>query len=119
MTAACAIHTGVEAAGACSRCGRFVCGACRDAVREGWCVTCASRPEVRLETSRAARVTLTMALVGIAVPVLAILAWRRSNGVGPISEADAPVLQGARWLAISTMVGWVIAISAWLMHDGS
>lgn len=119
MTAECSVHVGVEASGACSRCGRFLCGACRDVVREGWCVTCASRPEARLETSRAARVTLTFALVGIAVPVLSIVAWRRSKGVGPISEADAPVLQGARWLAIATVVGWVIAISAWFVQDGS
>ncbi|MER2560782.1 MAG: hypothetical protein ABTQ32_08690 [Myxococcaceae bacterium] len=117
MTASCSLHAGVEATGACSRCGRFVCGACSDVVRDGWCVTCASRPAARLETSPHARATLTLSLLGVALPVLSVVAWRRSTRAGPISEADAPLLQGARWLAIATLIGWVIATSAWLLQN--
>ncbi len=116
MTAQCSVHAEVEAAGSCSRCGRFVCVACRDAVREGWCVTCASRPEARLETSGAARTALLLAVIGLAFPVLSIVAWRSAARGGPVSEADAPVFQGARWLAITTLIGWVVAISAWLFQ---
>lgn len=116
MTARCSIHPDVDALGSCSRCGRFLCGDCRDLVREGWCVTCAARPEARLETSAGARTALWLAVAGVAVPVLSLFAWRNATRAGPVSEADAPLLQGARWLAITTLVGWIVAFSAWLLQ---
>lgn len=79
-------------------------------------MTCAARPEARLETTAAARTTLLLAVVGIALPVISLITWRRSSRPGPVSDADAPLLQGARWLAITTLVGWIVAFSAWLLQ---
>ena len=116
MTARCSVHADVAAVGSCVRCGRFVCVACRAAVREGWCVTCASRPEVRLEISASARVTLWLALGGLLFPVFSVMAWRRAATAGTPTEADAPVFQGARWLAMTTLLTWAVALSAWLLQ---
>jgi hypothetical protein len=57
-----------------------------------------------------------LAIVGVALPLLSIVAWRRSVRGGPVSEADAPLLQGARWLAITTLVSWVVGFSVWLLQ---
>ncbi len=109
-TARCAVHGEVESTGVCSRCGRFLCLACSDAVHEGWCVACGSRPEARLHISRGARVSLGLAVAGVLLPLLSLVVLWRVMLQGRTTPADAPVVQAARWLAVATLASWAAAI---------
>lgn len=57
-----------------------------------------------------------LAIVGVVLPLLSIIAWRRAAAAGAPTEADAPVFQGARWLSVTTLFAWVVAVSAWLLR---
>ena len=109
-TARCAVHDEVESTGVCSRCGRFLCAACSDAVHEGWCVACGSRPEARLHISRGARLSLGLAVGGVVLPLLSLVALWRVMLPGRTTPADAPVVQAARWLAVATLALWAAVI---------
>lgn len=107
MTARCAVHEDVESTAVCSRCGRFMCASCADGVFEGWCVACASRPEARLHVSSGAWVSLGLAVAGVILPPLALVAlWRTVLLSRRSMPAEAPVLQSARWIAIASLLLW-------------
>lgn len=111
MTARCAVHGEVDSTGVCSRCGRFLCASCSDAVHAGWCVGCASRPEARLHISRSAWVSLGLAIAGVALPPLAIVVlWRVVLLPGRMMPADEPVLQAARWVSVAALTLWAAVI---------
>ena len=110
--ARCAVHAEVESTGVCSRCGRFLCVSCADALHDGWCVTCGSRPEARLHISRGAWTSLGLAVGGVLVPLLAIIVLWRVMLPGRTTPADAPVVQAARWLAVATLASWAALIVA-------
>lgn len=109
-TARCAVHDEVESTGVCSRCGRFLCAACSDAVHEGWCVACGSRSEARLHISRGAWLSLGLAVGGVVLPLLSVVVLWRVMLPGRTTPADAPVVQAARWLAVATFASWAAVI---------
>ncbi len=108
--ARCAVHDEVESIGVCSRCGRFLCASCADAVHDGWCVTCGARPEARLHISRGARLSLGLAVGGLVLPLLSLVVLWRVMLPGRTTPADAPVVQAARWLAVATLASWAAFI---------
>ncbi len=84
-----------------------MCSSCADAVFEGWCVACASRPEARLHISTGAWGSLGLAVGGVILPPLAFVAlWRTELLRRRSMPAEAPVLQSARWVAVGSLVFW-------------
>ncbi len=110
MTARCSVHDAQPSIGACARCGRFICEACADGRRVGFCSTCAARPDVRLEISRRAKAVLWLAIGALVVPPLILASWWAERSASAVFlEADEPLLLGARWIRWTVLVGWTAA----------
>lgn len=115
MTPTCAVHPEAASFAACVRCGRFCCEACLDPRRTGWCLTCARRPEARLEISTRAKAVLGWSIAGLVfVPLVAVSWWLERTKPAPFLEADEPLLVGARWTRAAAAISWVAALALWL-----
>ncbi len=127
MSAECAAHPTVEAAGTCDRCGRFACSACGRAEAGLFlCAECLARPEARLIASAESKRALVFALLGLhglffLVPMAFWLARTEvvaiENGHSP--QAGKPWAQGALIVCALSAVTYGLLALWWLTTSGS